>query len=133
MLRAACPTCCFAIDSPHGLRQVAARVAGCQFNDRTKTLLPETPVPTIVTPNPKDRSFTFVTKTPPVSYFLKKAAGVQLGSKGGEKIGSVTLAQVYEIAKVKKSDPSLAHIPLENLCKSIIGSARSMGITVVAE
>ena len=90
---------------------------------------PETPVPTIVTSNPKDRSFTFVTKTPPVSYFLKKAAGVQLGAKAGEQIGSVTLAQVYEIAKIKKSDPALAHIGLDKLSASVVGTARSMGVT----
>ena len=104
-----------------------------QFNERTKTMLPETPVPTIVTSNPKDRSFTFVTKTPPVSFFLKKAAGVQLGSKGGERVGTVTLSHVYEIAKVKQSDPALAHIPLDKLCTSVIGTARSMGIGVTKE
>jgi large subunit ribosomal protein L11 len=89
-------------------------------------------VPVIVTSNPKDRSFTFVTKTPPVSFFLKRAAGVTLGSKGGEAVGTVTLAQVYEIARVKQTDPALAHIPLDRLCASVVGTARSMGITVAA-
>ena len=55
---------------------------------------------------------------------------MQLGSKGGEKVGTVTLPQVYEIARVKQSDPALAHIPLDKLCASVVGTARSMGIAV---
>jgi large subunit ribosomal protein L11 len=78
-----------------------------------------------------DRSFTFVLKTPPASYLLKKAAGIDKGSKepNRDKKGKLTLAQVEEIAKLKM--PDLNAKDLEGAVRIIMGSARSMGIDVV--
>lgn len=127
-----------------------------------------------------DRTFSFVTTSPPTSYFLKAAAGITKGAqkpgmnrviiilqqvhppsppphfatsspslsstsycnkftfpflhlvpKGHQKAGQVSLRHVYEIAKLKSQDPVFAGIPLESICKTIIGSARSMGIEII--
>lgn len=79
----------------------------------------------------QDKSFTFITKTPPAAVLLKKAAGIAKGS--GEpksvKVGKVTKAQVAEIATLKKSDLNANDI--ENACRIIEGTARSMGLEVV--
>ena len=77
-----------------------------------------------------DRSFSFVTKTPPASILLKKAAGIEKGSKepNKEKVGRVTRKQIEEIAKTKM--PDLNASDLEAAVKTIEGTARSMGITV---
>ena len=71
------------------------------------------------------------TKTPPISYFLKKAAGLEGGAKrpGHESAGTVTSKHIYEIAKIKQED--MQELPLQSICKSIAGSCRSMGIRVV--
>jgi large subunit ribosomal protein L11 len=86
-------------------------------------------IPVIITVY-ADRSFTFVTKTPPASVLLKKAAGIEKGS--GEphknKVGTVTRAQIREIAQTKT--PDLTASDLEAAMKTIEGTARSMGITV---
>jgi len=68
-----------------------------------------------------------------VSYFLKAAAGIDKGAHkpGREVAGTVTLKQIYEIAKIKKQDSSMKNVPMESLCRIIIGSTRSMGIDVV--
>ena len=78
----------------------------------------------------KDKSFTFITKTPPASFLLKKAANLKSGSKEPSKIsaGSVTRAQVREIAEAKMKDLNANDI--EGAMKIILGSARSMGIEV---
>jgi large subunit ribosomal protein L11 len=97
------------------------------FNARTKDMEQGTPIPVIITVF-SDKSFTFVTKTPPASVLLKKAAGIQSGSKTPHthKVGKVTRAQLEEIAKVKMADLN-AH-DLDTAVKIIAGSARSMGI-----
>ena len=78
-----------------------------------------------------DRSFTFITKTPPNTYFLKKAAGIEAGAKtvGTQIVGKVTKAQIEEIAKQKM--PDLNCDTVESAMAQIIGSARSMGLQVV--
>jgi large subunit ribosomal protein L11 len=79
-----------------------------------------------------DRTFTFVTKTPPVSYFLKKAAGLQSGSQTPGKtgpVGKVTLAQCREIATAKMKDLNANDV--DAAARMIAGSARSMGLEVV--
>ncbi len=80
-----------------------------------------------------DRSFTFVTKTPTVSYFLKKAACIEKGTgrPGHETVGTVSLKHVYEIAKIKATDEHLGHLGLEAIASTIIGSARTLGVRVV--
>ncbi len=88
------------------------------------------PVPVIITAY-SDRTFSFVTKTPPASYFLRKAAKIEKGSKapGRDKAGTVTRAQVREIAQTKLVDLNANDI--EAAVKIIEGSARSMGLEVV--
>ena len=100
-----------------------------QFNARTQKMEPGMPIPVVITAF-SDRSFTFVTKTPPASYFLKKAAKLEGGSKtpGTEVVGKVTMAQVREIAQTKMAD--LNANDLDAACRMIVGSARSMGIEV---
>ena len=99
-----------------------------QFNERTKEFN-GTPIPVVVTVY-SDRSFEFITKSPPASALLKMAAGVASGS--GEphktKVAKVTWAQVREIAETKKEDLNANDI--DQAAKIIAGTARSMGITV---
>ena len=93
---------------------------------------PGIPVPVRLTAF-KDRTFQFTTQTPPTAWFLKKCANIEKGSSRPvlEVVGKVTLKQVYEIASIKKTDMHLNHIPLEHLCRSVVGSARSMGLEVI--
>ncbi|MBA3813433.1 MAG: 50S ribosomal protein L11 [Alphaproteobacteria bacterium] len=100
------------------------------FNAQTQSMEPGIPIPVVITAY-GDRTFSFVTKTPPVSYFLKKAAGLTKGSAtaGAGTIGKVTMEQVREIAKTKMQDLNANDI--EGASQMIVGSARSMGIEVV--
>jgi large subunit ribosomal protein L11 len=106
------------------------------FNAKTKDMEPETPIPVKITVY-SDRSFTFEMRTPPATYFLKKAAGLKTSGKPGAgskepgrtSAGSVTMAQVREIAKMKMKDLNTDN--LESAAKTIAGSARSMGLEVV--
>ncbi|EKE10497.1 MAG: 50S ribosomal protein L11 [uncultured bacterium] len=100
------------------------------FNAQTQNMEPGMPIPVIITAY-QDRTFSFITKTPPVSYYLKKAAGLEKGSQtpGTNLVGKVTRAQVQEIAKAKMVDLNANDI--EAASEMIIGSARSMGIQVV--
>ncbi|XP_047318098.1 54S ribosomal protein L19, mitochondrial-like [Impatiens glandulifera] len=104
------------------------------FNARTQKFKPDTPMAVQITAF-KDNTFEFVVKSPSVTWYLKKAAGVESGSsRPGHVVAStVTLKHVYEIAKVKQSDPFCQFMPLESICKSIIGTANTMGIKVVKE
>ena len=99
------------------------------FNAQTQKMEKGIPIPVVITTY-QDRSFTFEMKTPPMSYFLKKAASLQSGSKnpGRDFAGNVTKAQVREIAEQKLKDLNCDTI--EAAMKMIEGSARSMGITV---
>jgi len=100
------------------------------FNAATQNLEPGMPIPVVITAF-GDRSFTFVTKTPPNTYFLKKAAGIDKGIKtpGKGTVGSVTMAQIREIAEKKMVDLNAKDI--EGAARMLIGSARSMGLEVV--
>lgn len=97
------------------------------FNAQTQSMEPGLPIPVIITVY-NDKSFTFVTKTPPASFLLKKAAGIQSGSKTPhtDKVGKVTRAQLEEIAKAK--EPDLTAADLDAAVRTIAGTARSMGI-----
>jgi len=101
-----------------------------QFNAATKSMEPGTPIPVIITVY-SDRSFTFVSKTPPASYYIKKAAGIDSGSKtpGRALAGKVTRKQLEEIAKQKMKDLNANDI--DGAVKQLAGSARSMGLEVV--
>jgi large subunit ribosomal protein L11 len=100
------------------------------FNAATQNATPGTPTPVVITAY-SDRSFSFITKTPPASYFLKKAAKTPKGSAvpNRDKVGRVTLSQVREIAEAKMED--LNANDLDAAVQIIKGSARSMGIDVV--
>jgi large subunit ribosomal protein L11 len=99
------------------------------FNAHTQKVEPDTPLPVKITAY-ADRTFSFITKTPPASFFLKKAIGKKSAAKlpGREKAGTVTMDQVREIAQTKMEDLN-AH-DIDAACQMIIGSARSMGIDV---
>ena len=99
------------------------------FNARTEKLEKGSPTPVVITVY-SDRSFTFETKTPPASFLLKKAAGIQSGSAkpNKDKVGKVTVAQLQEIAKTKEPDMTGADLDAKVRC--IAGSARSMGLVV---
>lgn len=127
-----------------------------EFNARTATYVPGVPLPTHITVRP-NRTFSFEVRTPPTSWLLLKAAGVEkgagaagreatVGGAAGNKgkgsaatgqaavsvAGRLSVKQVYEVAKVKHADPKLAHLSLEAICRSVIGTAKTMGIQVVA-
>lgn len=100
------------------------------FNDKSKDLEPGMPCPVLISYYP-DKSFEFVIKTPPASYYLIKAAKIAKGTPTPSKttVGTVTKAQVKEIAEAKMVDMSAASV--EAAMKTIEGTARSMGINVV--
>jgi len=99
------------------------------FNAKTQDMEPGAPCPTVITYY-QDKSFTMDIKTPPASYYLKKAAKLKSGATtpGKQTAGTVTVAQVREIAEAKMKDLSATDI--EQAMKIILGSARSMGIEV---
>ena len=100
------------------------------FNASTNKLESGMPIPVVITAY-QDRTFTFITKTPPASYFLRKAAKIEKGSQtpGRMVSGQVTMAQCREIAAKKMNDMNAADI--EAATRMIAGSARSMGLEVV--
>jgi|TARA_B100001093_G_C26779593_1_gene993983 large subunit ribosomal protein L11 len=100
------------------------------FNASTESLEKNMPIPVVITVF-SDKSFSFVTKTPPVSFYLKKAAGKEKGSSepGRTVGGSVKIAQVKEIAENKMKDLNAANI--DGAIEMVKGSARSMGIEVL--
>lgn len=99
------------------------------FNAQTQNVEKGLPIPVVITVY-ADRSFTFITKTPPASVLLKKAAGVPKGSgtPNTEKVGKVTRAQLEEIANAKM--PDLTAADMDAAVRTIAGSARSMGLDV---
>ncbi|MFO8003727.1 50S ribosomal protein L11 [Thioalkalivibrio sp.] len=99
------------------------------FNAATQGVEPGLPIPVVITVY-SDRSFTFVTKTPPAAVLLKKAAGITSGSStpNTKKVGTVTREQLEEIARSK--EPDLTAADLDAAVRTIAGSARSMGLEV---
>ena len=99
------------------------------FNAETQSIEAGAPVPVVITVY-SDRSFTFVMKTPPASFLLKKAAGVKSGSgtPNTNKVGKVTRAQLEEIATTKMADLTAAD--MDAAVRTLAGSARSMGLDV---
>ena len=99
-----------------------------EFNERTKNQMGYI-IPVVITVY-ADRSFSFITKTPPAAVLIKKAAGLTTasGKPNKDKVGSLTAAQVEEIAKTKMPDLNAAS--LEAACSMIRGTCRSMGVTV---
>ncbi|MBN9320244.1 MAG: 50S ribosomal protein L11 [Caulobacterales bacterium] len=101
-----------------------------EFNARTENVEKGTPLPTVITVY-QDKSFTFVTKTPPATFFIKQATGLKSGAKltGRETVGQITRTQLREIAEKKMKD--LNANDLDHAAKIIEGSARSMGLKIV--
>ena len=101
-----------------------------EFNARTEKEAKGTPLPTVITVY-QDKSFTFLTKTPPATWYLKQATGLKSGSKlvGRETAGTVKVSQLREIAEKKMKD--LNANDLDAATKIIEGSARAMGLNVV--
>ncbi len=99
------------------------------FNAATSKLEPGTPTPVVITVY-SDRSFTFITKLPPNSYYLKKAAGIKSGSQtpGRAPVGKLTMAQIKEIAETKMADMNCTTV--EAAMNILVGSAKSMGLEV---
>ncbi|MDA0823300.1 MAG: 50S ribosomal protein L11 [Proteobacteria bacterium] len=99
------------------------------FNAKTQNLEPGLPTPVVITVF-SDKSFTFITKTPPASVLLRKAAGVPKGSNTPNtvKVGKVNREQLEEIAKTK--DPDLTAASIDAAIRTIAGTARSMGLDV---
>lgn len=99
------------------------------FNAATQGMEPGLPIPTVITVY-SDRSFTFITKTPPAPVLLKKAAGVKSGSgrPNTDKVGTVTREQLEEIARTK--EPDLTAADMDAAVRTIAGTARSMGLNV---
>ena len=102
-----------------------------EFNALTQGMEPGMPVPVVITAF-GDRTFSFITKTPPNTYFLKKAAGISKGTTTpgkGAAVGKVTMAQLREIAATKMIHMNANDV--DGAVRMLIGSARSMGVTVV--
>jgi large subunit ribosomal protein L11 len=101
-----------------------------EFNARTAEMEKGTPLPTVITVY-QDKSFTFITKTPPATYFIKQAISLKSGSKnpGKDVVGKISRTQLREIAEKKMKDLNAAD--LDAASKIIEGSARSMGLEVV--
>ena len=101
------------------------------FNAKTAQMVKGTPIPVIITAY-QDRSFTFELKLPPVSYFVKEAAGIKSGSQTpgkGAKAGKISMAQIREIATKKM--PDLNCDSVDSAMSMVLGSARSMGLEIV--
>lgn len=99
------------------------------FNAKTQSIEKGLPIPVVITVY-NDRSFTFITKTPPASVLIRKAIGIDKGSAepNTDKVGKITRAQLEEIARMK--DPDLTAADMDAAVKTIAGSARSMGVDV---
>ncbi|NWO04809.1 MAG: 50S ribosomal protein L11 [Alteromonadaceae bacterium] len=99
------------------------------FNAKTQEMEPGLPIPTVITVY-SDRSFTFITKTPPAAVLLKKAAGIKSGSgrPNTDKVGTVTREQLEEIVNTK--EPDLTAADMDAAVRTIAGTARSMGLNV---
>ena len=101
-----------------------------QFNEKTRKLEQGVPIPVVITVF-EDRTFTFITKMPPMSALIKKAAGLAKGSgtPNKDKVGKLTLKQVEEVAKIKL--PDLNTKDIKQAMQMVKGTARSMGVDIV--
>ncbi|CAI2383263.1 unnamed protein product [Moneuplotes crassus] len=106
-----------------------------EFNDRTAEIRPDVPLRVLLKAY-EDRSFKFVTKPPPTTWFLKKASGLESGSgaPGHRSCGRISIKYIYEIAKVKQeTDQHLQFHDLEGIVRMICGTCQSMGLDIVED
>ncbi|GIX93518.1 39S ribosomal protein L11, mitochondrial [Caerostris darwini] len=104
-----------------------------EFNESTQDIKEGIPLPCIITIKP-DRTFVLKFSHPPISYYIKQAAGIEKGSVNpGPKdwAGKVSLKHIYEIAKIKCQDPDFECMPLKEVCQKIIDEARTVGVETV--
>lgn len=109
-----------------------------EFNARTAQYVMDVPIPVKLIVRP-DRTFSFTTKSPTTSWLLLQLIGKDKGADTLGKgkfakqgyLGTISLKHVYEVAKIKKSDETHAEIPLKEICKSVISTAKTLGIQVV--
>ncbi|AWU77732.1 ribosomal protein L11 [Pichia kudriavzevii] len=109
-----------------------------EFNARTAHYTPDVPIPVKLTVRP-DRTFSFAIRSPTTSWLLLQLIGKEKGAdtlgKGKFQkqgyLGTISLKHVYEVAKIKKTDDTHADIPLKDICKSVISTAKTLGIQVV--
>ena len=101
------------------------------FNDQTSHIVENTPMQVLISTR-ADRSFEFVVNSPRTTWFLKRAAGIAKGANfpKRETCGRLSVKALYEIAKVKQADANLKDLPLEKICRSIVGTAKSMGLEI---
>jgi large subunit ribosomal protein L11 len=108
-----------------------------QFNEKTNTLGYERDLPLAVRLTAlSDRSFTFVVKSPPTAFLIKRVIGMKKGPTNPDAAvasGFITPEAVLEIARIKKEDANRWHLPLEGIARSVVGTCRSMGVQVREE
>jgi large subunit ribosomal protein L11 len=105
-----------------------------EFAARTSTVRADVPLQVTVVPM-SDKSYKFSVRTPQSQWFLMRASRVHTASTNGSltTVGNITLKEIYEIAKIKSIDPAFIGVPLRNICVSLIGTARAMGLRVSKE
>lgn len=115
-----------------GQRGVNIQGFCAEFNEKTSNIKKGIPLPVRVKPT-SDKTFDLVIHQPPASFFIKQAAGITRGtmSPGREIAGKITYRHLYEIAKIKIQDPPNALLTLEQMCKALVGTARSCGVEIV--
>mmetsp|Transcript_21747 Transcript_21747/g.67008 ORF Transcript_21747/g.67008 Transcript_21747/m.67008 type:complete len:166 (-) Transcript_21747:126-623(-) len=102
-----------------------------EFNAATQKVPADTPTPVVLTVY-GNRTFSFITKTPPASYLIRKELGLEKGSTAPKQkiVGTITMEQIRGVAAQKHVDDHVSHIPFDSFCRSVAGTALSMGLEV---